>query len=144
MKWMVLALLAGTALASAQEKPVVPAFVEETAKAGITTVYEGEWQYTVGGGTAAFDCNNDGFDDLFIAGGEKRAGFYRNVSKSGGTLRFQRRTSGLELKGVTGAYPLDIDADGIKDLVVLRVGENLVMRGRGNCRFERANKQWGI
>jgi enediyne biosynthesis protein E4 len=144
LKWVVLALLAGTALASAQEKPVVPSFVEETAKAGISTVYQGEWQYTVGGGTAAFDCNNDGFDDLFIAGGEKRAGFYRNVSKSGGTLRFQRRNSGLEFKGVTGAYPLDIDADGIKDIVVLRVGENLVMRGRGNCRFERANKPWGF
>ena len=34
--------------------------------------------------------------------------------------------------------------DGIVDLVILRVGENLVMRGLGGCRFERANERWGF
>jgi enediyne biosynthesis protein E4 len=45
---------------------------------------------------------------------------------------------------VTGAYPLDIDSDGITDLVLLRVGENVVMRGLGHCRFEEANRRWGF
>ena len=45
---------------------------------------------------------------------------------------------------MTGAYPLDIDGDGITDLVLLRVGENVVMRGLGNCQFERANELWGF
>jgi hypothetical protein len=30
------------------------------------------------------------------------------------------------------------------DLVLLRVGENVVMRGLGGCRFARANEQWGF
>src|SRR5690606_33033100 len=45
---------------------------------------------------------------------------------------------------VTGAYPLDMDGDGIMDIVLLRVGENVVMRGLGDCRFERANEAWGF
>ena len=45
--------------------------------------------------------------------------------------------------GVTGAYPLDVDADGHTDLAVLRVGETLMLRGLGDCRFERANEALG-
>ena len=45
---------------------------------------------------------------------------------------------------MSGAYPLDVDSDGITDLVLLRVGENVVMRGLGGCRFERANEAWGF
>ena len=48
-----------------------------------------------------------------------------------------------DLTGVTGAYPLDIDGDGITDLAVLRVGETELLRGLGDCRFERANEAWG-
>ena len=46
--------------------------------------------------------------------------------------------------GVTGAYPLDIDGDGIVDLAVLRNGENVLLRGLGGCRFERANERWAV
>ena len=45
---------------------------------------------------------------------------------------------------MTGAYPMDVDSDGNTDLVLLRVGENVVMRGLGDCRFERANEAWGF
>ena len=65
-------------------------------------------------------------------------------ARSGGALRFEAEQSGLELDKVTGAYPLDVDSDGITDLVLLRVGENVVMRGLGDCRFERANEAWGF
>ena len=41
-----------------------------------------------------------------------------------------------------GAYPIDIDGDGITDLVVLRNGENVLLRGLGDCQFEPANDQW--
>ncbi|MFN4143395.1 CRTAC1 family protein [Aestuariivirga sp.] len=124
--------------------PVTPRFVEETASAGIDSVYAGEWQYMVGGGAAVFDCNGDGFEDVLIAGGENPATFYVNRSARGGPLSFARRESGLEFGAVTGAYPLDIDGDGRMDLVVLRVGENIVMRGEGDCRFTRANEAWGF
>ncbi len=122
----------------------VPAFTEETASAGIDHVYEGDWEFTAGGGVAAFDCNADGYADMLMAGGSAPAKFYRNASQRGGALKFELLKSGLEFDKVTGAYPLDVDSDGIMDLVLLRVGENLVMRGKGWCQFERANETWGF
>ncbi|MGD9914510.1 MAG: CRTAC1 family protein [Rhizobiaceae bacterium] len=124
--------------------PLVPSFAEETDSAGIDSVYQGEWEYMVGGGAAVFDCNADGFADMLLAGGEKPAKFYRNASTRGGALKFVADTSGLELDKLTGAYPLDIDGDDNTDLVLMRVGENVVMRGLGGCRFERANENWGF
>ena len=60
-------------------------------------------------------------------------------------LRFTPLPSPVtDLTAVTGAYPLDIDSDGNTDLVVLRVGEDVVLRGLGDCRFERANEALGI
>ncbi|WEZ81858.1 CRTAC1 family protein [Rhizobium sp. 32-5/1] len=138
-------MLAGAGSAQATEiAPAVPVFHEETATAGIDSVYAGDWQYMVGGGVAAFDCSEDGYPDLFFAGGEAPAKFYRNTGERGGDLQFTSETSGLELDKVTGAYPLDIDSDGKQDLVLLRIGENVVMRGLGGCRFERANENWGF
>ena len=119
----------------------IPKFVDVTGSAGIDSVYKGEWQYMVGEGVAVFDCGGDGFPDIFLAGGEAPAKFYRNMSKRGGPLRFELQTSGLELDRVIGAYPVDIDGDGITDLVLLRVGGNVVMRGVGRCKFERANER---
>ena len=122
----------------------IPTFVEETASSGVASVYSGEWQYMVGGGVAAFDCDADGFPDILLAGGSSPANFYRNTSARGGPLKFVKETSGLEIDKVTGAYPLDIDGDGVTDLALLRVGENIVMRGLGHCKFERANEAWGF
>ena len=138
------ALLASVGPALAADAPAVPAFVEETKSSGIDSTYTGEWQYMVGGGAAAFDCNGDGFEDVLIAGGEKAATFYVNTSSRGGALSFRTQQSGLEVDAMTGAYPLDIDGDGIMDVVVLRVGENIVMKGKGNCSFARANEDWGF
>jgi hypothetical protein len=137
--------LAGlTDRAIAEAIVAVPSFVEETASAGVDSTYAGEWQYMVGGGVATFDCSDDGFPDMLLSGGERPAKFYRNTSAHGGPLKFEEQPSGLELDSVTGAYPLDIDSDGITDLVLLRVGEAVVMRGLGGCRFERANEAWGF
>ena len=124
--------------------PVVPSFEEVTKTSGVSSIYSGEYLYMVGGGAATFDCNKDGYPDLFTAGGEGRASFFRNISKRGAALKFKKQKNGLGFDKVTGAYPLDIDADGNVDLVVLRVGENKVMRGLGNCKFEVANKHWGF
>ena len=139
-----LGIAAGARPAAAADAVVIPTFVEETASAGIDSTYAGEWQYMVGGGAATFDCNEDGFDDVFLAGGTSPAKFYRNRSTRGGALKFEAETSGLEMDNVTGAYPLDVDSDGVTDVVLLRVGENVVMRGTGGCRFERANELWSF
>jgi hypothetical protein len=141
---LVLVLIGMNQAAAADQSLVIPRFVEETKSAGIDSVYRGGWQYMVGGGVAAFDCSGNGFPDLLLAGGEAPATFYRNVGARGGPLRFHAEKSGLELDHVTGAYPIDIDGDGITDIVLLRVGEIVLMRGLGDCKFERANEKWGF
>lgn len=137
-------LVAACQAASAQDVPTAPLFVDETESSGVDTAYMGEWYFIVGGGVATFDCNGDSFADMLLPGGADASTLYRNVSTVGGPLRFEPQKSGLELGDVTGAYPADLDNDGNMDLVVLRVGENLVMRGVGDCRFERANEIWGF
>ena len=136
-------LALGCAAAQAFEVPV-PNFVEETASSGIQHSFTGEWEFMVGGGVATFDCDGDRRPDMLLSGGTSPAKFYRNTSVPGGALAFAAEASGLELDMVAGAYPLDIDSDGIADLVLLRVGENVVMRGLGGCRFERANELFGF
>ncbi|SIP92206.1 Repeat domain-containing protein [Rhizobium sp. RU33A] len=130
--------------ALANGAPLVPRFTDETASSGIVSTYRGDWEYMVGGGAGSFDCNADGFPDLVLAGGEDKAKFYLNRSEAGGALKFDEQVSGLELDKVIGAYPLDVDGDGLQDVVLLRSGENVVMRGLGECRFERANEAWGF
>lgn len=133
-----LLLLPAPALAQA------PRYAEETQSAGLDGTYAGDWLYMVGGGAAVFDCSGDGFPDVLLAGGEAPARFYLNQSTRGGHLSFAKRQSGLEFDAVTGAYPLDIDGDGIMDVVILRVGENILMKGEGGCKFTRANEAWGF
>lgn len=120
-------------------------FVEHTAEAAINHVYGGPWEFFVGGGVAAFDCNGDDFPELYFAGGAAPGALYTNASKTGGPARFERlERSDVELANVTGAYPLDADDDGLVDLMLLRVGENVLLRGVGDCRFERVNEAWGF
>ncbi len=99
----------------------------------------------MGGGVAAFDCDDDGRDELFLAGGSEPAALFHNDSPIGGALRFSPITSPVtDLTAVTGAYPIDIDSDGHLDLVVLRRGGDAVLRGLGDCRFEDANDALGL
>ena len=130
--------------AGAATVPRVPHFVDETDAAGVQSRFDGDWEYTVGGGVAAFDCDGSGLPSLFIAGGVNRSKFYRNRSVRGGALKFVQERAGLELTSTLGAYPIDLDGDGTLDLVVLRVGEAILMRGLGDCRFARANELWSF
>ena len=150
---IVLALVAVVAVSAATDgarsgRPTAlgaPHFVDETAAAGIDHTYAGSFDYAVGGGVAAVDCTGDGMPDLYLAGGSNPAALYRNDSSNGGALRFTHVADpATDLVGVIGAYPIDIDGDGISDLVVLRNGETVLLRGLGGCRFERANEAWGF
>ena len=112
-----------------------------------TTAYDGAWEFFVGGGTAIFDCNGDRRPDLFIAGGKNRAQLFENQSPTAGALKFNSVGSGLSDKqagNVLGAYPLDFNNDDILDLVLLRLGENLLLEGKGDCKFEVANRALGF
>ena len=140
----VLALLPACAR-SAASTGGTPHFVDDTPASGIDHRYDGEFDYFVGGGVAAFDCDDDGRDELFFAGGSAPAALYHNDSPIGGALRFSPIPSPVtDLTAVVGAYPLDLDSDGHTDLVVLRRGGDVVLRGLGGCRFEPATEQLGI
>ena len=121
---------------------VAPRFV---AAAGVVEhSYTGDFEHFVGGGVAAFDCDDDGRSDLFFAGGSSPAGLYRNESEPGAVRLTPVPSPVTDLLGVTGAYPFDADSDGIADLAVLRTGPDVVLRGLGDCRFERADAALGI
>ena len=145
-------LVAGAAIlgAAALLRPgptaaAAPHFVEEAASAGIEHRYDGEFEFFVGGGVAVFDCDGDGLQDLYFAGGAEPAKLFRNESEVGGELRFERVVEpATDLERVTGAYPLDVDGDGETDLAVLRLGANVMLRGLGDCRFEAANDALGV
>ncbi|MCP1198667.1 CRTAC1 family protein [Notoacmeibacter sp. MSK16QG-6] len=125
----------------------VPVLKNEASAAGIEHIYDGPWEYFVGGGVAAFDCNGDRFPDLALAGGTNDAALYVNRSMPGEALHFAAKDDALpaDARGkVTGLYPLDIDGDGNKDLVVLRVGENMILKGDGACRFKKMNRDIGF
>lgn len=112
----------------------------EDRSAGVPDhVYAGGWEHFVGGGVAVFDCDDDALPDLFAAGGETPAKLLRNL----GGFRFDA-VEVPKLTGVTGAYPLDMDADGNMDLFVLRVGANVVLRGEGDCSFADKTLTWGF
>ncbi|WP_090219769.1 CRTAC1 family protein [Litoreibacter janthinus] len=101
--------------------------------------YTGEWEHYVGGGLAVLDCNGDDRPDLFAAGGASPPALFVNKGK----MSFDRAELPL-LTSTIGAYPLDLDADGLMDLFVLRVGQNQILKGDGNCGFTKANDLFGI
>lgn len=122
-----------------------PRFVDETVTSGLAHTYDGGSAYLEGGGIAAFDCTGDGLPELYVAGGEKPAALFRNDSRPGGALSFTAIADPLlDATGVQGAYPIDVDGDGVTDLAVLTVGGAHLLRGLGDCRFETADQPWGF
>ena len=117
--------------------PPAPRFREIAQQLNIHHQYVGGWEHFVGGGVATLDCDGDRLPELFVAGGAAPSILLRNTSSApGAALAFTEETpDNLRIPGVIGAYPLDVDSDGILDLMVLRAGENLLLRGSGNCRF---------
>ena len=119
MRWMLL-LLAAPACADPVFEPVtVPEHL-----------YTGGWEHFVGGGVAAFDCDGDALPELVAAGGEGPMTLLRNR----GAMLFEAGAFPT-VTGASGVYALDLDGDAVSDLVILRVGENLTLKGDGACGF---------
>lgn len=119
------------------------AFVDRAASLPARQSYEGEWNHYVGGGLAVFDCNDDALPDVYAAGGAAPSRLFLNASVPGGDITFAAGEI-ADLTDVTGAYPMDVDGDDILDLVVLRIGANVLLRGLGGCRFTPAPADWGF
>ena len=132
MKW---ALIAGLLATTAAAEPLF----ENRSDSLPPHIYDGGWEHFVGGGVAVFDCDGNGLPDVFAAGGSNPARLMVNR----GDFAFDDHPI-PSLIGVTGAYPLDIDADGAMDLFVMRVGPNVVLRGDGACGFTPATNQLAI
>lgn len=128
---------------SAQAATAGPSFINRAADLSSPVIYAGEWEHFVGGGVAILDCNADQKPDLFVAGGTNPASLLVNSSEVGGPVRFidgEMRA----ITGVTGAYPLDLDGDGLLDLAVLRVGPDVFLKGEPDCKFHDATATWGL
>lgn len=133
---LVAMMVAGGAAAGPRFEPVTSVPAHE---------YAGGWEHFVGGGVAVLDCNGDRLPDLYVAGGANPAQLIVNRTPAGGAIAFAAETpEPAALEDVTGAYPFDIDGDGLLDLVVLRVGPNVILRGLGACRFEDATEAFGL
>ncbi|MFT6877317.1 MAG: hypothetical protein ACI9XK_003678 [Granulosicoccus sp.] len=141
-------ILVASTNTSAQETAFyadIPVLTEESLAAGISHTYDGSWEYFVGGGVSAFDCNQDRMPDLYFSGGSNPAALYINKSKPSGELKFvAAEHSALSIEKVLGSYPIDIDNDGHLDIVTLRVGENQIFKGGPDCQFTRANAGWNF
>ncbi len=121
-----------------------PRFQDVAPALGVTHAYTGGWEHYVGGGVAAFDCNGDGYPEIYAAGGDSPATLWLNEATPG-SIRLRRSESDTTaITGVTGVYPLDVDGDAVVDLAVLRAGDNILLRGTGDCEFAAANEAWGF
>ena len=74
------------------------------------------------------------------------AALYRNESPIGGALRFDRLADPGHRPDRRSPAPTrsTSTATASTDLAVLRLGENVLLRGLGDCRFERANEAWAF
>ncbi|WP_116133751.1 CRTAC1 family protein [Tropicimonas sp. IMCC34043] len=138
-------LVAASVAAPVSADPVAVRFADESAALPVEHVYSGGWEHFVGGGVAVFDCNDDGRPEILAAGGTEPARLFLNrTAGPGQPLAFELAPGLPALTETTGAYPIDIDSDGVIDLAVLRVGPNVVLRGLGDCRFEEATEAMGL
>ena len=105
--------------------------------------YEGDWNHFVGGGLAVLDCNDDNRPDFYAAGGTAPSRLFVNQTPKDGDIKFSEGSI-PPLAEVTGAYPMDVDGDGVLDLIVLRDGPNVILRGLGQCKFSPAPADWNF
>jgi hypothetical protein len=133
-------------------------FAEVTAQAGIDFVHyngaQGEYFYpeTFGSGAAFFDCDSDGWQDLFLANGTYLSGqrplplplshLYRN--RQDGTFADFTAQAGIGHSGYgMGCAAADYDEDGDQDLYLSCFGPNAMYRNDGG-RFAEVGRPLGV
>lgn len=93
----------------------------------------------LGGGVAIFDYNNDGWQDIYLTGGEQPDKLLRNLQGQG----FEDISSSSGVTAVTnvttfGVTTGDVDNDGFRDIVVTTEfgHKSILMRNLGDGTFE--------
>ncbi len=122
-----------------------PRFVDETVASGLDHRLDDGYTASIGGGVAVLDCDDDGSPGPLPCGWCQPGCPVPERQRGGRSAPVQgHRGSAPRRGGRNGAYPIDIDGDGHVDLAVLRVGGIDLLRGLGDCRFERANDAWSF
>ncbi|MCG6924141.1 MAG: CRTAC1 family protein [Acidobacteria bacterium] len=154
------ALAAGVGATEAPAGLVVPQFVEVTASSGIAfrhisgPVDHKRYLFeTKGGGIGAFDYDNDGWMDLYIAQGStlERVREGRNphgvLLRNRGDWTFEDVT---EEAGLTrgawgmGVSAADVDNDGFVDVYLTNLGPNVLFRNNGDGTFTDISATAGV
>ncbi len=135
-------------------------FVDRTAEAGIdvgATYRDRSLRHildSTGSGAAAADYDNDGDIDLFVPAGRdtdtwsdgsprRSASLYRN--EGDGTFVDVAAAAGVALTGwINGAYFVDHDGDGDKDLFVTAWGQDGLYRNNGDGTFTDVSARSGL
>ncbi len=130
-------------------------FKDVSAEAGIKhqfVVYEG----FLGGGACVFDINNDGFDDLYLAGGMADDQLLLN-NKNGSFTNIYEKSGLTNSKNFStqGAVAADVNRDGWVDIYITTItskgtkkliprAPNLLYLNNGNNTFRDATKEFGL
>jgi hypothetical protein len=132
-------------------------FSDVTKTAGIrfrfhTDLRRGRMIATMGAGVAAADFDGDGWTDLFFTGSAANANkpqdgpcgaLYRN--RGDGTFEDVTRRAGIRACGwQMGAHWIDVDSDGLPDLVVGGLDCTRVWKNLGDGKFRDVTREVGI
>ncbi len=130
-------------------------FTDVTDQVGVKhqfKVFEG----FLGGGACVLDINNDGFDDIYLAGGMADDVLYLN-NKKGGFTNIYEKSGLVGTKGfiTQGAAAADVNRDGFVDLYITTITSkgqkkiipraiNLLYLNNGNNTFRDATVEFGL
>ena len=117
-----------------------------------TDLRHGRMISTMGGGVAAADYDGDGWTDLFFTGSAENAfkpekgpcgALYRN--RGDGSFEDVTRKSGIRACGwQMAATWVDIDSEGLPDLIVAGLDGTTVWKNRGDGTFREVSRERGL
>ncbi|MGH9441185.1 MAG: CRTAC1 family protein [Thermoanaerobaculia bacterium] len=155
--WFLVVLLGFVALVPRPTSAATITFRDVTKSSGIrfqfkTDLRHGRMISTMGGGVAAADYDGDGWTDLFFTGSASDAfkpekgpcgALYRN--RGDGTFEDATAKSGIRACGwQMAATWVDIDSDGLPDLIVGGLDQTTVWQNRGDGTFREVSGQRGL